>query len=349
LYLLLLHSCSVFFIMQHACIYDVTEKLIMMEQILSHFPQQALRLVFAYGSGVFQQVGNANVAKNMIDFIFAVDDPVSWHRENMDTNSRHYSSLRWLGPKYLSRLQDGTGARIYYNTLVPCEGRLIKYGVISVQSLIDDLLDWETLYVSGRLHKPVLTLRKDDEHSALNSALATNLQSAVHTSLLLLPEQFNEEELYITIAGLSYTGDFRMTVGENRDKVQNIVHPNKQRFHELYESTLVNEEHLHWNQSSGTMEQSLSATSTYHHLNLLPKSLMFELVNARSADGRHRDTEQVLRSLANDTECRNVVQSCVSKIVQKSSISQTAKGLLTAGMIKSVRYGMNKLRKMWKL
>lgn len=320
-----------------------------MEQILSHFPQRALRFVFAYGSGVFQQVDNANVAKNMIDFIFAVDEPVRWHRENIELNSHHYSSLRWLGPKYLSRLQDSTGARIYYNTLVPCEGRLIKYGVISLQSLIDDLLDWETLYVSGRLHKPVLILRKAEEHPALNLALAVNLQSAVHTSLLLLPEQFSEEDLYLTIAGLSYTGDFRMTVGENRDKVRNIVQPNIHRFRSLYKSTVTNEKHVYWNQSSGLLEQSLSPASTYHHLNLLPKSLMFQLVNARSADGRHRDTEQVLRSLANDTECRNVVQSCVSTIVRKSSTSQTVKGVFTAGLTKSLRYSMSKLKKMWKL
>jgi len=320
-----------------------------MEQILSHFPQRALRFVFAYGSGVFQQHGTANIAKNMIDFVFAVDEPVRWHRENIEVNSQHYSLLRWLGPKYLSRLQDATGARIYYNTLVPCEGRLIKYGVISLQALIDDLLDWETLYVSGRLHKPVLILRRADENSGLNSALATNLQSAVHTSLLLLPEQFSEEDFYMTVASLSYTGDFRMTVGENRDKVHNIVRPNRERFRSLYQSALANEEHLYWNQSSGTMEQSLSAASTYHHLNLLPKSLMFELVNAQSADGRHRDTEQVLRSLANDTECRNVVQSCASTIVRKSSVSQTAKGLLTAGLTKSLRYGISKLKKMWNL
>ena len=321
----------------------------MMEQILSRFPQRSLRFVFAYGSGVFQQEGDANVTKNMIDLIFAVDEPVGWHRDNMQMNSQHYSSLRWIGPKYISRLQDATGARIYYNTLVPCEGRLIKYGVISLQSLIDDLLDWETLYVSGRLHKPVLVLRNDSDHSSLNLALSTNLQSAVHTSLLLLPEQFSEEDLYITVAGLSYTGDFRMTVGENRDKVRNIVRPNVERFRSLYESVVKNEEHLYWNESSGTLEQSLSAVSTYHHLNLLPKSLMFRLVNARSADGRHRDTEQVLRSLANDSECRNVVRTCVSAIVRKSSMSQTAKGLLTAGLTKSLRYGMSKLKKMWKL
>ena len=36
-----------------------------------------------------------------------------------------------------------------------------------------------------------------------------NLVSALTTALLLLPSSFTEEELFLAIAGLSYTGDFR--------------------------------------------------------------------------------------------------------------------------------------------
>ncbi|KAL8212429.1 UNVERIFIED_CONTAM: Phosphatidate cytidylyltransferase, mitochondrial [Gekko kuhli] len=124
-------------------------------RILAQFPQE-LSFAFAYGSGVFQQAGASagESENNMLDFVFAVDDSVSWHKRNLSKNRSHYSFLKYFGAKRINNVQN-YGAGIYYNTLVPSNGRVIKYGVISTDMLIEDLLRWKTLYVAGRLHKPV--------------------------------------------------------------------------------------------------------------------------------------------------------------------------------------------------
>lgn len=69
--------------------------------------------------------------------------------------------LRLFGPQVMAKIQDKWGARLFFNTLVPFEDGLIKYGVISKDALLSDLLDWESLYAAGRLHKPVLILEKN--------------------------------------------------------------------------------------------------------------------------------------------------------------------------------------------
>ena len=52
--------------------------------------------------------------------------------------------------------------QVYFNTLVrTSDSYLIKYGVLSTEALITDLLDWSTLYVAGRLHKPVAYLVRE--------------------------------------------------------------------------------------------------------------------------------------------------------------------------------------------
>ena len=62
-----------------------------------------------------------------------------------------------------------------------------------------------------------------------------NLTNAVRVALLLLPERFTEEDLFLKIAGLSYRGDFRMRINaENPHKVYNIVYAQMDAFRELY-------------------------------------------------------------------------------------------------------------------
>lgn len=95
-----------------------------------------------------------------------------------------------------------------------------------------DLEEWETLYLAGRLQKPVKILRQD---AKLALATKKNLQNAIRASLLMLPERFTEEDLYLTIAGLSYSGDFRMLIGENPHKIYNIVYAQMGAFREKYQ------------------------------------------------------------------------------------------------------------------
>ncbi|XP_028574738.1 phosphatidate cytidylyltransferase, mitochondrial isoform X5 [Podarcis muralis] len=224
-------------------------------RILAHFPQE-LSLAFAYGSGVFQQAGAsaAETGNNMLDFVFAVDDSVTWHMMNLLKNRNHYSFLKYFGPKPISNVQN-YGAGIYYNTLVPCNGRVIKYGVISTDVLIEDLLHWKTLYVAGRLQKPVKILTQN-ENVKLQAALTSNLKSAVTAAFLMLPESFSEEDLYMQIAGLSYCGDFRMIIGEDKSKVMNIVKPNMLHFQKLYSNILEDCPQVVYKHQQGKLEVS---------------------------------------------------------------------------------------------
>nr|XP_035129555.2 phosphatidate cytidylyltransferase, mitochondrial isoform X3 [Callithrix jacchus] len=222
-------------------------------RILSHFPEE-LSLAFAYGSGVYRQAGPNSDQKNaMLDFVFTVDDPFAWHSKNLKKNWNHYSFLKVLGPKMITSIQNNYGAGVYYNSLITCDGRLIKYGVISTSILIEDLLNWNHLYVAGRLQKPVKIVTMNEDIT-LRSALDRNLKSAVTTAFLMLPESFSEEDLFIEIAGLSYSGDFRMLVGEDKTKVLNIVKPNIAHFRELYGSILQENPQVVYKSQQGRLE-----------------------------------------------------------------------------------------------
>ena len=63
------------------------------------------------------------------------------YQENLRQNPAHYpSAMRYLGHEAIARLQTDFGAKIYFNTLIPFEDGKIKYGVISTEDLIVDLL-----------------------------------------------------------------------------------------------------------------------------------------------------------------------------------------------------------------
>ena len=209
--------------------------------LLAAFPPVAY--AFTYGSGVFRQASYSQIDRPMVDCVFAVDDPLEWHRANMASNPSHYSFLAAGGPRIVTAVQESFGSRMYYNTHVPlplgargAPGQLMKYGVVSSANLLDDLHTWSFLYAAGRMHKPVHTLVARPDISA---AATANLSAAASAALLSLPASFSAWDLYLRIAGLSYAGDFRMTFGEHPDKVANIVSGSAVHFHVLYSPLLV--------------------------------------------------------------------------------------------------------------
>ncbi len=59
-------------------------------RILERFPVEDRTLVFAYGSGVFEQTGQ-NIRDNVTDLVIVVEDAESWHRKNLVKNPNDYT------------------------------------------------------------------------------------------------------------------------------------------------------------------------------------------------------------------------------------------------------------------
>lgn len=343
-------------------------------RILSKFPPN-FSLCFAYGSGVKPQVGYAGTTcdelksalkkpiptndvppkqPKMIDLMFVVENPYQWHAQNVLQNPSHYSFMRHLGSNIIAQFQENYAAGVYCNTLIPIKDErnnslLIKYGVTSTKKLVEDLLDWKDLYLSGRLQKPVEIIREPNS-SKVQNALQLNLQSAVHSALLLLPKEFSEFEFYCTITSLSYNGDFRMIFGENKNKVQNIVKPQVENFRSLYSPILdVFKSSLNYslagNENTNKWQQDKSSVVVLQHLNQLPKWPIRRIVREWNR-GRYRsDTEDVLRAVACSPRCQEIVKKSLYDIVWQSSVKQSIKNIPTAGIQKSLSYAWSKALK----
>ena len=335
-------------------------------RILNQFPFRNIKFAFAYGSGVFEQLNNKTSDQQMIDFVFVVDDSVRFHTENLKQNGTHYSFLKWLGPHFISYIQNDLGAACYYNTLVQIkidhQMHLIKYGVISEKALVRDLFDWDFLYMAGRLQKPIKLIKSKEEcqlnesklsvdKKTFDLALQTNLQNALHTALLLMPEQFTLEELFVCITSLSYSGDFRMVIGENKQKCSNIVKPQMERFIQLYKPYLIKENfenNLICDFERRLIVQNLDQHTIYHHLNLLPKKLIQTIINLKFKTTHYYDIEEFIYKLTSRSDYKELVAQSVSSIVRYSSTTQSIKSGFTAGLTKSIFYSMRKLKKMTK-
>ncbi|KAJ0017994.1 hypothetical protein Pint_11844 [Pistacia integerrima] len=105
----------------------------------------------------------------MVDYILGVSDPLQWHSQNLKMNADHYASwLRLLGgAKLITQIADEIGVGVHFNPFVTWDDKMLKYGVVGMHDLVQDMLNWERFYLSGRLQKPCHNFSKGTRKSDL--------------------------------------------------------------------------------------------------------------------------------------------------------------------------------------
>ncbi|KAK4448487.1 mitochondrial matrix Mmp37-domain-containing protein [Podospora aff. communis PSN243] len=376
------------------------------KDVLKQIPWQfraPIRYAFAYGSGVFPQSKSSGKVPTeeelraihpkaplavqraqdgtpkMIDFIFGVSHTQHWHSLNMKQHRDHYSALASLGSGAVSYVQDNWGAGVYFNPYVVVNGILIKYGVVQLSTLEKDLAEWQTLYLAGRLQKPVKILRDDPKIRLANQI---NLLSALRTALLLLPPNFTEEELYGTIAGISYLGDPRMSLPtENPSKVKNIVGNNIQNFRRLYLPLIETLPNVEFNDpecsqkdwvlggESLKLVQDMDPVKRSNMVRRLPKAfrsrlyfqyqkkfaipqlefdkMMEESKNEDAISFKRQQGGGFERRIVQDDsdELRKYIRAVIKQTISWPATTQSLKGPFTSGFRKTWRYMMEKIGK----
>ena len=344
-----------------------------LQEVLSQYPN--VLAAFAYGSGVVEQGGYDYSGVDpaqlpMVDMIFVVEDAVRWHAENLVRNKDHYSSFiaSWpLGsPGVIAYVQTQLGARVWFNAYIPMKTarsplRMLKYGVIERSALLSDLLNWDTLYIAGRLHKPVLLVKSTPE---IDEAIEVNRRHAVRAALLLMPKIFTELDLYLGVASLSYIGDPRMIFGENPKKVVNLVTPIVPQYRKEYHKTLQNILNDPISLPiAGTREMFVSSTepalkvvsqSQYQDQDVIYRqegswqarwSLCLGLPRAMKRTLLIDSRARASRFLSVRPPRRAVIRTALVSIVAGSASTQSLKGMLTVGLLKSAKYMLAKISK----
>jgi translocator assembly and maintenance protein 41 len=348
----------------------------------STFPSNEIVHAFGYGSGVFSQGRDPG----MLDLIFVVRDAQAWHQANQARNPGHYAFwLRTMDPQGLfatgiqRTFRHGRDGKVFFHVIenpVP-----LKYGVIQNEDFIQDLTQWESLYVAGRLHKPILTIpiegslpgKYDDEliRQQQQKAQYFNLQAAVATALLLSPlasHNVSWLQFYSQIASLSYTGDFRMAVGgEDPHKIQKLVQTPGQleRFHVLYRDGVENHPTINTNSTSvlneleglgllsiedqGLQWNPQDVSSRTQLIQQLPpriqRLLLEPSTSTTSSHGSFNPVEDHSLLQRLQQQQQDTLAKTLTSIVAPAARNQSFKGIFTFGLRKSMIYAATKLSK----
>lgn len=286
-----------------------------------------------YGSGVFAQEGYEGKTRPQVDLIHIVKDTRQFHSLNLARHAHHYSGLKYGGVGLIEMVQK-LGVGLYYNPFVNIDGTMVKYGIMARDTALKDIIEWNNLYLAGRLQKPV----KFIGDSLISQVNQFNLRNAMIISILMRDTQIvTKEELYETITSLSYLGDFRMVIGgENPHKIRNIVSKQMELFNRLYEPILDQLER----------ENILEIRTENIHVKL-NKDFKYQLVNQLPINFRNKLFETYTNSKDTliDRQFPKKLTQTIQKIVLGPSIVQSFKGIFTAGVYKSLTYIIEKRMK----
>ncbi|KDP46792.1 hypothetical protein JCGZ_11163 [Jatropha curcas] len=323
------------------------EKRVELESLLEVLPP--VEFCCVYGSALHP---NNQDKSSMVDYILGVSDPQKWHSENLKLNGDHYAS--WMkhlgGAKLITEIADGIGVGVHFNPFVTWNDKMLKYGVVRMHDLVQDVMNWERFYLSGRLQKPVHILVDNLDMGTVNSV---NLRAALSAALLLLPSKFTEEDLYSKICGLSYMGDLRTLFAEDKNKVKKIVQGQFGLFHSMYKPFLQEyeaKELLKLSLFSGHQEhisQDCGLPVTRALVRALPPLVRSKMGMKLGQEKQLSDSGRVLHEVMIDSreEAKKCMQKVLRRTVMVSSVRQAVSGLLSVGGINATRYLASKMRK----
>ncbi|XP_019059388.1 PREDICTED: phosphatidate cytidylyltransferase, mitochondrial-like isoform X4 [Tarenaya hassleriana] len=322
-----------------------------------------------YGSALHP---NNHDKSKMVDYILGVSDPEQWHSEvrlglelfpltvilhgnpcllcrssssfylvfkNLRMNSDHYAS--WMvnlgGARLISGVADKVGVGVHFNPFVTWNNRMLKYGVVRMHNLVQDILNWDRFYLSGRLQKPVHILVDGVDIANVNSV---NLRAAISAALLLLPSNFTE----------------RTEISSSLfPQVEKIVQGQLDLFQSMYKPFLEEYETKDWLQFTsydnnvGKLSQACSVSATRSLVSSLPPAVRNQmgakLGEKKISSGTGRVFSEVL--VGSREEAAKCMQKVLSRKVMVSSARQAVSGFLAVGFVNGTRYLSQKMRKAW--
>lgn len=321
------------------------------DELLSEIKKEFPPIIFSfcYGSAAFPQSGyNYSQESPMLDLIFVVENYQEFHQENFKRNRHHYSGLGYYLGTNLLCFFERTFVPVHYNPDVKFSKYQIKYGVVSLKELLNNLEVWGNLVISGRMHKPIRILENKSVmySDKITNAMNFNYKNALTIAFLLQNQSIiPEKDLYTTICSISFWGDIRMVLGlEKKDKIEGIIQKQQDLFTNIYKNTLEKstfKEFIKYNEK----EKQYEILNLKEARNKLVEQIPHEI--GVKYTGINKVYSEILKIKKTDE-----IQNHIIKTIQRMNLNYSIRLIIyhffTTSFMKNFSYSWKKLMKRFK-